>query len=295
MRSSGRDNVIRPTAGSCRSRTRSLNAPRYPGTPAPTRRSAPPPTCQAPHAQQKDGTSVATTSFPDASPRKHDPAAHPAPPARREPFTRDTSSLSTSRAVCTARPYSDDLVVTAAEPEFARPFGLSAKEICGYRLLDLLHSPAPARLREQFIALSSGRRPRFTEKVMGKDGAGGLFRANITCVALYDPSGETSGVVVLLRGPGPAPRQDTAPAAGDGPVLSALDAQVLEGVACGESTVQMASRLYLSRQGIEYRIGQMLRRFDAPNRPALVSRAHALGMFAAGQWPPRVLPDRVKP
>ncbi|WP_386021527.1 LuxR C-terminal-related transcriptional regulator [Streptomyces sp. YIM B13518] len=77
-------------------------------------------------------------------------------------------------------------------------------------------------------------------------------------------------------------------------MLSALDAQVLEGVASGASTVQLASRLYLSRQGIEYRVGQMLRRFEAPNRPALVARAHALGMFAAGQWPPRVLPERVR-
>ncbi len=82
--------------------------------------------------------------------------------------------------------------------------------------------------------------------------------------------------------------------AGTGPVLDALDAQVLEGVAGGESTMQLASRLYLSRQGIEYRVGQMLRRFDAPNRPALVARAHALGMFAPGQWPPHVLPERVK-
>lgn len=81
---------------------------------------------------------------------------------------------------------------------------------------------------------------------------------------------------------------------GDVPVLDALDAQVLEGVAGGESTVQLAARLYLSRQGIEYRVGQMLRRFDAPNRPALVARAHALGMFAAGQGPPRVLPKHVR-
>lgn len=238
---------------------------------------------------------MATTSYPHALPRKHHTTAHPAPPARREPLTRDAPAVSPARAVCTARACSDNLVITAAEPEFARPFGLSAKDICGYRLLDLLHSPEPARLREQFIALSSGRRSRFTEIVTGKDGAGGFFRAHITCVAVHDLSGENCSVVVLLRGPVPSPRQDTVPAAGDGPVLSALDAQVLEGVACGESTVQLASRLYLSRQGIEYRIGQMLRRFDAPNRPALVSRAHALGMFAPGQWPPRVVPDRVKP
>ncbi|WP_228985003.1 LuxR C-terminal-related transcriptional regulator, partial [Streptomyces sp. DH12] len=107
-----------------------------------------------------------------------------------------------------------------------------------------------------------------------------------TAIAVRQPTGEIVGLVVFLR--------RTEEAAVCGPVLTALDAQVLEGVASGESTVQLASRLYLSRQGIEYRVGQMLRRFDAPNRPALVARAHALGMFATGQWPPRVLPERVR-
>ncbi|MDC2961040.1 PAS domain-containing protein [Streptomyces gilvifuscus] len=197
------------------------------------------------------------------------------------------------------RAFPDDLVITAAAPEFARQFGLSEREICGRHLLDLLYSPAPSRLQEQFIALSSGRRSRFTEKVTGKDGSGGLFHADITAIIVRGRRDETSGVVVLLHNPASAasaPPQDQGPnPADDGPVLNALDAQVLEGVARGESTVQLASRLYLSRQGIEYRIGQMLRRFDAPNRPALVSRAHALGMFASGQWPPRVLPKRIKP
>ncbi|MFI5688195.1 PAS domain-containing protein [Streptomyces sp. NPDC051636] len=242
---------------------------------------------------------MATTSFPDASPRKHHRAAPPAPPALRPSLTNSPRPASASRAVCTVRALPDHLVITAAEPEFARQFGLSTGEICGYRLLDLLHSAVPDRLREQFIALSSGRRPQFTEKVTGKDGAGAFFHADMTAIAVRGLTGETSGAVVLLHHPAPAttaPPQDTAPTAvDDGPVLSALDAQVLEGVARGESTVQLASRLYLSRQGIEYRIGQMLRRFDTPNRPALVSRAHALGMFAAGQWPPRVLPARVKP
>ncbi|MET9114428.1 LuxR C-terminal-related transcriptional regulator [Streptomyces longwoodensis] len=134
------------------------------------------------------------------------------------------------------------------------------------------------------------------------------FHADMTAIAVRGLAGGTSGAVVLLHhpaaaAPGPAapapapmaPPPATRPVTHEGPLLSALDAQVLEGVARGESTVQLASRLYLSRQGIEYRIGQMLRRFDTPNRPALVSRAHALGMFAAGQWPPRVLPERVKP
>ncbi|MEU5178869.1 LuxR C-terminal-related transcriptional regulator [Streptomyces longwoodensis] len=250
---------------------------------------------------------MATTSFPDASPRKHHRDAQPALPALRRDAPR---SASASRAVCTVRSFPDNLVITSAEPEFARPFGLSSGEICGYGLLDLLHSAVPDRLREQFVALSSGRQPRFTEKVTGKDGTGVDFHADMTAIAVRGLAGGTSGAVVLLHhpaaaAPGPAapapapapmaPPPATRPVAHEGPLLSALDAQVLEGVARGESTVQLASRLYLSRQGIEYRIGQMLRRFDTPNRPALVSRAHALGMFAAGQWPPRVLPERVKP
>ncbi|MFF9760493.1 MULTISPECIES: PAS domain-containing protein [Streptomyces] len=224
---------------------------------------------------------MATTSFPDASPREKKRATAPPAPARRDP-----AGSAAPAGVCTAHVSPGDLVVTAAEPEFARQFGLSADEICGYGFLDLLRSPVPARLREQFAALSSGRRRRFEERVTGRDGTGRNFPAEVTAVAVRKPSGATVGVVVFLR------RAEEA--VSGGPVLSALDAQVLEGVASGASTVQLASRLYLSRQGIEYRVGRMLRRFEAPNRPALVARAHALGMFAAGQWPPRVLPERVR-
>ncbi|CAM5334790.1 PAS domain-containing protein [Streptomyces fumanus] len=229
---------------------------------------------------------MATTSFPDASPRKenqpHRTAAGGAPLG------------AASRGACTAHVSPGDLLVTAADPAFARQFGLGADEIRGHGLADLLRSAGPAPLREQFAALCSGRRRRVTDRVTGRDGDGRAFAAEMTGTATRDATGETVRIVVLLRRTGDARRPEHGTAPGAGPVLSALDAQVLEGVASGESTVQMASRLYLSRQGIEYRVGQMLRRFDAPNRPALVARAHALGMFATGQWPPRVLPEHVR-
>ncbi|MFF8036154.1 MULTISPECIES: PAS domain-containing protein [unclassified Streptomyces] len=188
------------------------------------------------------------------------------------------------------------LAVTAAEPAFARQFGLSAAEIRGRGLPDLLRSHVPARLREEFTALCEGRRRCFTEKVTGRDGDGRKFSAELIGAAVRDPSGRTSALFVILRPTGEVGRPEKeGPAAElNGPVISALDAQVLEGVARGDSTVQLASRLYRSRQGIEYRIGQLMRKFDAPNRPALVARAHTLGMFVAQQWPPRVLPERVK-
>ncbi|MFE0704682.1 LuxR family transcriptional regulator [Streptomyces sp. NPDC058872] len=87
------------------------------------------------------------------------------------------------------------------------------------------------------------------------------------------------------------------PAAGGSPDragigrLAALDVRILEGVAIGTSTVRLAASLYLSRQGVEYRIGLMLRHFQVANRAALVSRAHSLGVLSVGTWPPRVLPE----
>ncbi|MFB0619354.1 LuxR C-terminal-related transcriptional regulator [Streptomyces sp. AGS-58] len=123
----------------------------------------------------------------------------------------------------------------------------------------------------------------------GRDGSGRTFCADLTATAVAGPDG-TAGLVILLSragdGEGTGRRGEQ--------MLSELDARVLEGVASGASTVQLASRLYMSRQGVEYRVGRLLRRFDAPNRPALVARAHGLGMFSVGQWPPRVLPDFVE-
>jgi hypothetical protein len=47
--------------------------------------------------------------------------------------------------------------------------------------------------------------------------------------------------------------------------------------------------VYLSRQGVEYRISGLMRRFSARNRTALVSRLYTDGIFAVGSWPPKVL------
>ncbi|QKW18556.1 LuxR family transcriptional regulator [Kitasatospora sp. NA04385] len=77
--------------------------------------------------------------------------------------------------------------------------------------------------------------------------------------------------------------------------LAAVDVRILEGVAVGTPTVRLAASLHLSRQGVEYRIGLMMRRFQAANRTALISRAHSLGVLSVGAWPPRVLPEFLEP
>jgi DNA-binding CsgD family transcriptional regulator len=72
------------------------------------------------------------------------------------------------------------------------------------------------------------------------------------------------------------------------PPLNVLDACILEGVASGASSMQLAARLFLSRQGVEYHIGRMMRLFRVSNRTALVCRAYSLGIFDSGSWPPRI-------
>lgn len=76
--------------------------------------------------------------------------------------------------------------------------------------------------------------------------------------------------------------------------LGEVDARILEGIANGESTVRIAGRLFLSRQGVEYHVGAMLRRLGVPNRAALVSKAFSMGLFNVAAWPPRVRPAFVR-
>ncbi|MFJ7149035.1 PAS domain-containing protein [Streptomyces sp. NPDC100445] len=225
-------------------------------------------------------SSLSSPASPDGAEAATGPACRAFPP---------DAHGSRRRRTYTAHVSAGDTTVTAAEPEFAGAFGLSPGEICGRDLCDLLLARLPGSLRRRLADLSEGRSSCFTERVTGRDGTGRTFRGHLTAVAVADPDGP-AGLVILL-----SPAEDREPPERqDGLTLSRLDAHVLEGVASGASTVQLASRLYMSRQGVEYRVGRLLRRFDAPNRPALVARAHGLGMFAAGQWPPRVLPHLVE-
>jgi DNA-binding CsgD family transcriptional regulator len=199
------------------------------------------------------------------------------------------------RRTCTAH-LDPDLDIIAADPDFCRLFARTSADICGRGLYDLLHPSAPALLDRPFTRLSEGRGNRVVERVVGLGHSGNVFTCELTAIAVHGASGGLTGIVILVQ-----PDEevlDSAPDESNGTrnrhLLSKLDAQVLEGIACGASTVQLAARLYLSRQGVEYHVGLMLRKFEAPNRAALVARAHATGMLSVGQWPPRVPPEYIK-
>lgn len=185
-----------------------------------------------------------------------------------------------------------ELNIEAANSDFFRHVARPSREVCGQSIYDVLHPSARNVLTKHFSHLSDGHGGRFVEKVVAKRGHDQVFSTEITGIAIRGEGDAFSGVVVLMT-----PDDDlseAAPTAKSTPLLTPLDARILEGVATGASTIQLASRLYLSRQGVEYHVGLMLRRFKAPNRATLVSRAYAMGVFTVGSWPPRVLPDFVK-
>ncbi|WP_234334497.1 helix-turn-helix transcriptional regulator [Streptomyces sp. NRRL B-1347] len=185
-----------------------------------------------------------------------------------------------------------ELNIEAANSDFFRHVARPSQEVCGQSIYDVLHPSARNVLPKHFSHLSDGHGGRFVEKVVAKRGDDRVFSAEITGIAIQGEGDAFSGVVVLMTPDDDLP--EAAPAAKSTPLLTPLDARILEGVATGASTIQLASRLYLSRQGVEYHVGLMLRRFKAPNRATLVSRAYAMGVFTVGSWPPRVLPDFVK-
>jgi DNA-binding CsgD family transcriptional regulator len=72
------------------------------------------------------------------------------------------------------------------------------------------------------------------------------------------------------------------------PHLTEREGRVLELLAAGLPTRDIATRLFVSRQAVTYHIGNLLAKFQTSNRAGLVARAYVLGLLAPG-WPPRML------
>jgi len=218
--------------------------------------------------------------------------ASPAPgdiyPAQR---TGRPTSVGQLSEFCVAN-LDHNLLVLEANAEFLNYLGRSAADVYGRTFSKFVH-PSVERLVTQHLAgLRAGTRDRFTTRMLAERPSYTVASGMLTGIAVRKAGGEVSGIVVLLR---PDRAHATAPPSESDQrkTLSELDARVLEGIATGISTARLATKLYLSRQGIEYHVSAMLRRFKSPNRSALVSKAYAQGILPVGQWPPKVSPENI--
>lgn len=182
--------------------------------------------------------------------------------------------------------------VIEANDEFLQRFGRSLDVLRGHSFFDLLHPGVHAPIRRHFERLVDGRRARFVEHMAGIGPRAEVFAGEVTGIAVCGESGELAMTIVVVTA-----EKDTSAQAvvvDRNFCLSEQDARILEGIAYGESTVRLATKMFLSRQGVEYHVGNMLRKFKVPNRAALVSKAFSMGLFGVASWPPKVLPAHVK-
>ncbi|MEV0618503.1 LuxR C-terminal-related transcriptional regulator [Nonomuraea sp. NPDC050404] len=181
--------------------------------------------------------------------------------------------------------------VIEANLEFTRQLGRSLADIRGVAFCELLHPSIRDKLAQQFTRLTDHHRARFEERVIAVRPDRTVLGGELSGIALHGDAGYVESIMVLVR-PDRDQRDDLL--VGRKKLLSSMEARVIEGVAAGVSTVQLASMLYLSRGGVEYHVTTLLRKLKASNRPALISKAYSMGVFRLGSWPPRVLPEFVK-
>ena len=193
-----------------------------------------------------------------------------------------TSSPGSESMVCLDRA----LRIRQVNQEFFTRFGLAPDD----EFRGLVHPSLWQAVHRGLTGLTEGGRHRFSAHVVLLDATGVPTPATLTAVSVCDAGGVTTVLVVLH----PVSDTDAEVVTGKRKILSEMDARILEGIAAGTSTIPLASRLFLSRQGVEYRVSGLLRKLKVPNRAALVSRAYSLGVLNVGSWPPKVVDDFVK-
>jgi DNA-binding CsgD family transcriptional regulator len=175
---------------------------------------------------------------------------------------------------------------------FAEAFGLPVEALSGHALIELVHASVREKLMRRLLSLAHGERSRFTDRFVPFTGSN-RASLELTGIAVTNDAGLVESLIILVQPEQSADAVVPGPADARKP-LSRMDALVLEGVAAGMSTVQLAARLFLSRGGVEYHVSALMKNLKAVNRSELVSKAYSAGLFSVGSWPPRVIADFVE-
>lgn len=186
------------------------------------------------------------------------------------------------------------LRVVEVNDVFCEQFGLVLAEVTGKPLSGFFRPTAAASLEEHFSQLVDGWRGDFSIRLTLVDGTLTDRDCLVTGIALNTVPHvcRPDCAAIALIVPDAVHSPPLTPAAACA-ALAEVPARILEGVATGLSTQQLASRLGLSSHGVEYHISAMMKKLKAPARSALVARAYALDILVPHCWPPRVRPQQM--
>ncbi|MFD9071358.1 helix-turn-helix transcriptional regulator [Streptomyces lasiicapitis] len=171
--------------------------------------------------------------------------------------------------------------ITGANPALAALWDLTPSRLTGRNLLDLFTPTDDARFAKLDRALRTGRRSRYPVRVRWT-ASGMSYEGELTVEPVSDPAGTSPPLLAILS----VDERRTAPRAPEPQPLSAQEARILALVAAGLTTAMVARAVDLSADGVNYHLVRLCRRFEVPNRTALVARAYVLGLLSPTAWPP---------
>ncbi|MFC0429219.1 helix-turn-helix transcriptional regulator [Kutzneria buriramensis] len=175
-----------------------------------------------------------------------------------------------------------ELRISFADREFSAIFGVPPEQLRQRCVLELLHPSVSREQGRTLSLLAQAGQGEISTTTMLSLPDGQATPAMMTALAIPQNRIVVTLCVVPYETPERRGRQRD---------LSLLDAQLLEAVAAGVPTTRLATRLNLSRQGLEYHLGRMARKFGVTNRTGLVAKAYSSGLFRPDCWPPRVAPE----
>ncbi|MQS16970.1 PAS domain S-box protein [Streptomyces kaniharaensis] len=164
----------------------------------------------------------------------------------------------------------------------AAEFGLMTGQFHGRKILEFFTLRDSATLQTVTEAVRLHRRSQYPARVSWTSADGTERHGEMTAALVSDTPEETPDLLLTLRTLDEPPAAPAAPRA----EVSPTEARILAAAARGATTAQIAKEIGLTTDGINYHLARLTRRWQVPNRTALVARAYATGVLMADVWPP---------
>ncbi|MFF3003690.1 LuxR C-terminal-related transcriptional regulator [Kitasatospora sp. NPDC057940] len=168
----------------------------------------------------------------------------------------------------------------------AAEFGLLPGQLRNRKILEFFTLRDSATIPALAEAVRLHRRSQYPAPVSWSAADGTERSGEMTVALVGDTPEEAPNLLLSLpvrtepAPPPPAPR----------PEVSPIEARILAAAARGATTAQIGREIGLTPDGVNYHLARLTRRWQLPNRTALVARAYATGVLAAGAWPPEPAP-----
>ncbi|MFE6055912.1 helix-turn-helix transcriptional regulator [Kitasatospora sp. NPDC056446] len=166
----------------------------------------------------------------------------------------------------------------------AAEFGLLPGQLRNRRILEYFTLRDSATLQALAEAVRMHRRSQYPARVSWTPAHGRERYGEMTVDLVSDTPEQTPNLLLSLRAV-EVPRQSPP---GPRSEVSPVEARILAAAARGDTTAQIAREIGVTADGVNYHLARLSRRWRVPNRTALVARAYATGVLAAGTWPPAV-------